>query len=50
MAVLETPSSRKRWMSSSLSLSRGTPNKLFGRPSFRPEGLALARASRMATI
>ena len=36
-AVLETPSSRKRRMSSSLPLSRETPNEPFGRPSFLPE-------------
>ena len=40
MAVLETPNSRKR---------RETPSEPFGRPSFRPEDLALARASRMAS-
>ena len=40
MAVLETPSSRKRQMSSSLPLSRETPSEPFGRPSFRPEDLA----------
>ena len=39
MAVLETPSSRKRRMSSSLPLSRETPNEPFERPSFRPEDL-----------
>ena len=44
------PSSRKRRMSSSLPLSRETPNEPFGRPSFLPADLALARASRMATI
>ena len=32
-------------MSSSLPLSRETPNEPFGRPSFRPEDLALARPS-----
>ena len=47
MAVLETPSSRKRRMSSSLPLSRETPSEPFGRPSFRPEALALARHSRV---
>ena len=47
MAVLETPNSRKRRMSSSLPLSRETPNEPFGRPSFWPEALALARPSRV---
>ncbi len=47
MAVLETPNSRKRRMSSSLPLSRETPNEPFGRPSFSPEALALARPSRV---
>ena len=35
-------------MSSSLPLSRETPNEPFGHPSFLPEDLALARTSRMA--
>ena len=48
MAVLETPSSRKRWMSSSRPSSRETPSEPFGRPSFRPEALARARPSRGA--
>ena len=34
-------------MSSSLPLSRETPNEPFGRPSFRPEVLALARPPRV---
>ena len=34
-------------MSSSLPLSRETPNEPFGRPSFLPEDLALARPSRV---
>ena len=34
-------------MSSSLPLSRETPSKPFGRPSFRPEDLAWARPSRV---
>ena len=42
MAVLETPSSRKRRISSCLPSSRETPSEPFGRPSFRPEDLALA--------
>ena len=48
MAVLETPRSRKRRMSSSLPLSRETPNEPFGRPSFLPEDLALARRNDSA--
>ena len=47
MAVLERPSSRKRRMSSSLPSSRETPNEPFGRPSFRPKDLAVARPSRV---
>ena len=47
MAVLETPSLRKRRVSSSLPSSRETPSEPFGRPSFRPEALALARPSRV---
>ena len=39
MAVFETPSSRKRRISSSLPSSRETPSDPFGRPSFRPEDL-----------
>ena len=38
MAVFETPSSRKRRISSSLPSSRETPSEPFGRPSFRPRG------------
>ena len=44
MAVLETPSSRKRRISSSLPSSRETPSEPFGRPSFRPEALAQGEA------
>ena len=47
MAVLETPSSRNRRISSSLPSSRETPSEPFGRPSFRPEDLARARPSRV---
>ena len=47
MAVFETPSSRKRRISSSLPSSRETPSEPFGRPSFRPEALARARPSRV---
>ena len=47
MAVLETPSSRKWRISSSLPSSRETPSEPFGRPSLRPEALALARPSRV---
>ena len=47
MAVFETPSSRKRRISSSLPSSRETPSEPFGRPSLRPEALALARPSRV---
>ena len=47
MAVLETSSSRKRRISSSLPSSRETPSEPFGRPSFRPEDLARARPSRV---
>ena len=41
MAVLETPSSRKRRISSCLPSSRETPSEPFGRPSFRPEARGL---------
>ena len=44
MAVLETPSSRKRRFSSSLPSSRETPSEPFGRPSLRPEALAFGEA------
>ena len=47
MAVFETPSSRKRRISSSLPSSRETPSEPFGRPSFRREDLARARPSRV---
>ena len=43
MAVLETPSSRKRRISSCLPSSRETPSEPFGRPSFRPEDLLRGR-------
>ena len=44
MAVLETPSSRKRRMSSSLPLSRETLNEPFGRPELPARGLGLGEA------
>ena len=43
MAVLETPSPRKRRISSSLPSSRETSSEPFGRPSFRPEDLLRSR-------
>ena len=42
IAVLDTPRSRKRRISSFFPSSRETPSEPFGRPSFRPEDLALA--------
>ena len=44
MAVLETPSSRTRRMSSSLPSRRETPSAPFGRPSCLPEARALGEA------
>ena len=43
MAVLETPSPRKRRISASLPSSRETSSEPFGRPSFRPEDLLRSR-------
>ncbi|MCY4587620.1 MAG: hypothetical protein OXB98_16410, partial [Bryobacterales bacterium] len=48
MAGFGTPRSRKRRMSSSLPLSRETPNEPFGRPSFLPEALAGALGDQVA--
>ena len=44
MAVLDTPSSRKRRIAFSLPSSRETPSEPFGRPSFRPEALVPGRS------